>query len=50
MVTIEQILEARRRLAPYLRPSPLIHSNHLSQRLGMEIFLKLESVQDTGSF
>jgi threonine dehydratase len=50
MVTMQQIIEARQLLAPHLRPSPLIHSNHLSHRLGMEVFLKLESLQDTGSF
>ncbi len=50
MITQADVVDARRRLAPYLRPSPLIHSNHLSQRLGMEIFLKLENLQDTGSF
>ncbi len=50
MVTMDRVMEAQRLLTPHLRPSPLIHSNHLSQRFGMEVFLKLESLQDTGSF
>jgi threonine dehydratase len=50
MVTRTDILEARALLNPYLRPSPMIRSNHLSARLGLEIFLKLESLRDTGSF
>lgn len=50
MVEPDDILDARERLAPYIRPSPIIHSNHLSQRFGLEIYLKLENLQDTGSF
>jgi len=50
MISHEDVTEARKRLAPYLKPSPLIHSNHLSHRFGKEIYLKLENLQDTGSF
>jgi threonine dehydratase len=50
MITLDQIVEAGNRLAPFLKPSPLVHSNHLSQRFGKDIFLKLENLQDTGSF
>jgi threonine dehydratase len=50
MVTPRDVLEARRRLASYIRPSPLVHSNHLSRRFGLDVYLKLESLQDTGSF
>jgi threonine dehydratase len=50
LVQREDILEARRKLARHLRPSPVVHSNHLSERFGCKIFLKLENLQDTGSF
>jgi len=49
-VTIDPILEARRRLAPYLRPTPLVCSEPLSRAAGRRIWLKLETQQPTGSF
>lgn len=50
MLQVHDILQARERLASFLRPTPLLRANHLSERLGREIFLKLENLQDTGSF
>jgi threonine dehydratase len=50
MLTIESILHAQQRLAPHLRPSPLVHSSYLSQRTGADVWLKLECHQPTGSF
>ncbi len=47
---IETIEQARERARGIIQPSPLIHSNKLSQLLGSEIFLKLENLQETGSF
>jgi len=44
---IERAREFARGIIP---PSPLIHSNKLSQLMGSEIFLKLENLQETGSF
>ena len=44
------IQQARARLAPVLPPTPLIRSDFLSRRLGRDVFLKLESLQPTGSF
>jgi threonine dehydratase len=46
----EEVDRARERLSPYLSPSPLVASRHLSKRFGKKIWLKLESLQDTGSF
>lgn len=46
----DDILSAKRRLTPYLSPSPLIHSTALSRLSGAEVWLKLESLQPTGSF
>jgi threonine dehydratase len=45
-----QIFLARRAIAPFIRRTPLIRSDSLSKRLGREVHLKLESMQETGSF
>ena len=47
---LEQIQLAQRRLKGIIPSSPLILSGSLSQALGSEIFLKLENLQETGSF
>jgi threonine dehydratase len=49
-MTAVDILRARRRIAPYLRPTPLIHSPWLSERAGARVWLKLESLQLSNSF
>ena len=49
-MTLEAIRDARRRLADYLRPSPLVLSDALSRDLGQRVWLKLESQQPTGAF
>ena len=41
---------ARRRIAPYLRPTPLVHSEALSELLGCQAYLKCENVQPIGVF
>jgi threonine dehydratase len=50
MPELEDIQAARARLANVIRPSPLIHSSAFSRLLGADIFLKLENLQETGSF
>ena len=49
-VTLGHIYEARRRIAPVIRRTPLVPSDALAARLGAPVHLKLETVQDTGSF
>ena len=49
-MTFETIQAAQERLAEYLRPTPLILSEILSDDLGCRVWLKLESQQPTGSF
>lgn len=44
------IRAARRRLAAHLRPTPLVHSDLLSEELGRPVLLKLESFQPIGAF
>jgi len=48
--TYQDILNARDRMKDVVPPSPLIHSSYFSRVLGSEVFLKLENLQDTGSF
>lgn len=49
-VTPRSILQARERIAPYVRHTPLEPSAALSARTGGRVFLKLECLQVTGSF
>jgi threonine dehydratase len=48
--TCNDIRKAQVRMKGVIQPSPLIRSGHLSRTLGAEIFLKLENLQETGSF
>ena len=41
---------ARRRIAGYLPPTPLVRSEFLSRELRRDVFLKLESLQPVGAF
>lgn len=50
MIDLVEILEAQRRLRPYLQQPPLIHSPFLSEHTGGDVWLKLENQQPTGSF
>jgi threonine dehydratase len=47
---IEQIRAAEERIRPYVRETPLEHSNPLSAMGGGEVLLKMENLQLTGSF
>ena len=42
--------QAARRIAPQIERTPLLHSAAFSDRLGADIFFKLENRQSTGSF
>ncbi len=50
MTTAAAVLTARRRIASWVRKTPLVRSAWLSERTGSEVYLKLESLQLTGSF
>ena len=45
-----EVYQARRTIAPYLRPTPLLHSAALSRALGCEAFVKCENTQPIGAF
>jgi threonine dehydratase len=50
MPGLRDVLLARRRIAPYLTPTPLARVAALREELGLEVGLKLESLQPTGAF
>ena len=49
-VTPRDIWVARRELEPLIRKTPLVVSPSLSERVGASVYLKLENLQETGSF
>lgn len=49
-VSIDDIRAAAAVIADTMRPTPLVHSQVLSQQTGCDIWLKLENLQFTGSF
>ncbi len=50
MIDIDDILQTRPRIAPFIRRTPLERSRTLSGELGTNVYLKLELFQRTGSF
>jgi len=48
--TLGDVLLARRRIAPYLAPTPLVQPSGLARRLGVTLYLKLENLQPIGAF
>lgn len=49
-VGLDDVHEARRRIAPFVVRTPLIRSPALSERVDANVWLKLESLQPPGSF
>ena len=49
-VEFKDIRTAQERFAGVIQPSPLVRSSCLSRLLGSEVLLKLENLQETGSF
>ncbi len=49
-VSYEDVLAARELLSGVVRPTPLEYSRALSDRAGVEVFLKCENLQRAGSF
>jgi threonine dehydratase len=48
--TFTDVLEAQRRISPYLRPTPLYGYAGLDELLGAEVFVKHENHQPVGAF
>ena len=50
VISIKEILKAKKRIAGVVRRTPLIHSASLSGASGVNLFFKTENLQKTGSF
>ncbi|MGD9587965.1 MAG: threonine/serine dehydratase [Pyrinomonadaceae bacterium] len=50
LLRIDAIREARERIKPYIRRTPIERSRTLSEILGAEVYVKYEMFQKTGSF
>ena len=48
--TLRDIEAAKQRFEGVIESSPVIHAGYFSRLFGIEIFLKLENLQETGSF
>lgn len=49
-ITLRDIYRARQAIAPIARRTPLVRSQALSELAGTNVYLKLENLQETGSF
>lgn len=49
-ITLQDIFQARRTITPVARKTPLISADALANRVGGNVYLKLETLQATGSF
>ena len=49
-ITLRDVYAARRTIAPWVRRTPLKLSRALSNLTGANVYLKLETVHDTGAF
>jgi len=49
-LSLGQIKAAAERIGPYITRTPVVRSSTLSQRLGTNVYLKLEIFQKTGAF
>ncbi|MDR1137049.1 MAG: threonine/serine dehydratase [Synergistaceae bacterium] len=50
VISIKDILEAKYRIASVIHHTPLVHSGSIGSMAGVELFLKAENFQKTGSF
>lgn len=48
--TIQDIHEARERIRPFVRRTPLLRADKIEPTVGCELYLKLETLQITGAF
>jgi threonine dehydratase len=50
LITLQNIQDARKAIAPFIKHTPLVQSQFLTAYCGCPLFLKLENLQITGSF
>ena len=49
-ISIADVRRAKKVIKPFLTPTPFITNPVLNERLGAEVFIKLENIQDIGAF
>ncbi|MDX1513755.1 MAG: hydroxyectoine utilization dehydratase EutB [Gammaproteobacteria bacterium] len=49
-ITVDHVRAAQRAISPWVRPTPVVLSGSLSARSGSSVYLKLETVHDSGAF
>ena len=49
-LTIDHVMQARSRIAPYVHNTPILTSTYLNERIGAELFFKCENFQKAGAF
>ena len=49
-LTIDHVMQARSRIAPYVHDTPILTSTYLNERIGAELFFKCENFQKAGAF
>lgn len=50
MITLQDVQQARERIAPYIVRTPLLRIPALDQALGCQVYLKFEGFQPIGAF
>ena len=50
MISLKKIVKAQTAIAPYIQTTSLVRVDYLSELTQMNVFLKLENMQYTGSF
>lgn len=49
-ITLQDVFQAQRTIAPVARRTPLLHADSLTEQVGAQVYWKLETLQETGSF
>ena len=49
-ITMADVKRARKVIKPFLTPTPMVSNPVLNERVGAEIFVKLENIQEIGAF
>ncbi|CDQ18612.1 threonine/serine dehydratase [Halobacillus karajensis] len=49
-LSFREVWKARKRIEPFIQPTPLLYSEALSEQTGANVYLKLEHDHPTGSF
>jgi len=50
IISLKDVMRAKRTISPHIHHTPLLHSSTFSKRCGADFYLKCENLQKTGSF